>query len=414
VVATPAAICWGATSQLQAMGSGGTGNYSYKWYFPNGDSTTIPNPTVQPTVTSTYTCVVSDGYNKSTSTITVVVNQLPIANAGDNDTIKYGTYVFLNGSVTGGSGSYSYAWTPADKLLIAGVQSPQTTNLTGTVPYSLIVTDNGTSCISNPANVVVFVDGVRLSVSPYASHDWICIGDTSQLHPLAIGGNTGNYTYSWGSNPPGFSSTVSDPYVWPTVNTTYYVNVKDGAIGDTTGTINVNIYASPYIHMGPRDSTVCTYATVTLDAGNPGSTYLWSDGENTQTIELVSTGIGYEVQQYEVQVTNEHGCISTDSISVHFSFSACTGISETQKKGSIRIYPNPNSGVFTIEAAGFEKEISATILNMVGQKIVSFILPQQQPGKFVKTSDLRNLPKGIYLVRFESDNYLRTEKLVIR
>ena len=414
VAATPQSICLGATSQLEAMGSGGTGTYSYKWYFPDGDSTTVANPTVQPTVTSTYTCRVSDGYNHSTNTITVTVIPLPVANAGPDVSISNGTYIFLNGSATGGSGSYSYTWSPADKLLNSNVQSPQTINLTNTVVYSLSVSDLGTGCLSNNvANVTVTVTGGSLNVTPVATPNWICLGDSAQLHASAGGGNVGNYTYTWGSNPPGFTSDIPDPIVWPDVNTTYSVTVNDG-FNTTSGSTNVSIYPVPSIHLGPPDSTVCTLAIVRLNAGNPGSTYLWSNGETTQTIDLVSSGIGYEVQHYEVQVSNEHGCVSMDSISVHFSYSACTGISETGKEGSVRIFPNPNSGVFTIEADGFSKDITATISNLVGQKITTYILPQREQEKFVMTADLTNLPGGFYLIRLESDNYLRTEKLVIR
>ena len=414
VVATPATICKGATSQLEAMGSGGTGTYTYKWYFPNGDSTTIPNPTVQPTETTTYTVKVNDGYNSSTNTITVVVLQLPLADAGPNVSIPNGTYVFLNGSVTGGSGDYFYTWSPADKLVNVNVQSPQTTNLTSTVLYSLVVTDLGTGCISNnSANVTVEVTGGPLSASPVATPDWICPGMSTQLHASAGGGNVGFYVYTWGSNPPGFSSDIADPVIWPTGNTTYTVTVNDG-FNTISGSTNVSIYESPYIHMGPVDTTVCTYANVILDAGNPGSTYLWSNGLTSQTIELVSTGIGYEVQEYQVQVTNEHGCVSRDSIFVHFSFSACTGINETGNLGSVKIYPNPNTGLFTIETSGFRNAITASVSNLVGQKIATFIIPQKNAGKCLMTADLQQLPKGIYLVRFESDNFIRTEKLVIR
>jgi hypothetical protein len=414
IVANPGTICFGFTSQLQAMGSGGAGNYTYEWTGPNGFTSSIQNPTVQPTETTTYSVTVHDGYNSATNTYTIVVIQLPLANAGPDVSIPNGTYIWLNGSVTGGSGDYAYTWSPSDKLLNAHIPSPQTTNLTSTVVYSLSVSDNVTGCLSNnPANVTVEVTGGPLGVSPLATPEWICIGDSTQLHASAGGGNVGYYQYTWGSNPAGFTSNDPDPFVWPTENTTYSLTVNDG-FNTVGGSTHVSIYSSPYIYMGPHDSIVCTYATVHLDAGNPGSSYLWSNGETTQTIDLESTGIGSEVQKYHVQVTNVHGCISNDSISIHFTFDACTGINNPKENGSIRIYPNPNSGMFTIEAIGFCKEVTTTISNMVGQKIVSFILPQNEPGKFLMTTDLKNLPKGIYLVRFESDNYLRTEKLVIR
>jgi hypothetical protein len=417
LAASPPEICVGATTVLQAIGSGGgTGNYSYTWYLPNGDS--IPNQssiTVQPTETTTYSCKVCDEYNCATNMVTVVVRPLPLADAGENVGIPYGTYVFLHGSATGGLGDYAYAWSPADKVLNANVQSPQTINLTTSMLYSLTVTDLQTNCVSNnAATVSISLTTGPLNVTLAATPNWICIGDTTQLHAVAGGGNVGNYVYSWGSNPPGFTSDIPDPYVWPAENTNYTVTVNDQANPPISVSTDVSIYASPLIHMGPVDSTVCTYATVRLDAGNPGSTYLWSNGESTQYIEVMSAGLGYEVQEYHVQVTNEHGCVSNDSIFVHFSFAACTGINDREQQGKVTLYPNPNSGRFTIEAIGFHQGIKATIINMVGLKVVTLDIPQKEPGKYQMTTDLTYLPKGIYEVRFESDGFLQTEKLVIR
>ena len=116
------------------------------------------------------------------------------------------------------------------------------------------------------------------------------------------------------------------------MNTTYSISVNDG-FNTVNGNTLVSIYPQPQIHLGPPDSTVCIYDTVTLDAGNPGAIYLWSNGATSQKIRVGSPGIGYDLQHYEVQVTNTHGCISESAINVIFSFEACVGIGERGARG---------------------------------------------------------------------------------
>lgn len=62
------------------------------------------------------------------------------------------------------------------------------------------------------------------------------------------------------------------------------------------------------------DTTVCsTNASIVLDAGNPGATYLWDDGSSQQTRTVTSAGT------YSVTVTSAAGCSANSSITVnHF------------------------------------------------------------------------------------------------
>ena len=411
--ANPGEICYGATAQLQALASGGAGNYTYQWTGTDGFSSTLQNPTVQPNATTTYTVVVGDGYNNASNTVTLTVNPLPVANAGSNKSIPYGTYIWLDGSVSGGNSNYFYSWSPPDKLVNPNIQDPQTINLEATTIFSLVVTDLVKNCVStNQANVTIEVTGGPLGVNPVATPDWICTGDTTQLHALAGGGNVGYYQYSWVSDPPGFQSSDPDPYVTPVVNTTYSVSVYDG-FNTVNGNTTVSIYPQPYIHLGPPDSTVCIYQSVTLDAGNPGSIYIWSNGETTQTISISATGIVYETQSYTVRVTNEDGCISVASISVNFSYNACTGINEQSGLADITIFPNPGSGVITFEGNKLRNNVDIEIFNLTGSQISGYLLYRNPNGLSSLRADLSALSKGIYIIRFKSDNLLRTNKLVI-
>lgn len=412
-IANPSTICAGATTQLHAYGSGGTGNYTYHWTGPNGFTSNLADPTVQPTSTSVYTVEVNDGFNTRSNFVNVVVNALPIANTGNNLVIPYGTYTYLTGSVTGPPSSYFYSWTPADKLVNANTQNPQTIGLTNTTIYSLIVTNLVTNCHSeNQANTTVEVAGGPLNTNPAATPAWICRGDTTQLHALAGGGNVGFYQYTWSSNPPGFTSTEPDPYVNPTQNTTYSVVVNDG-FNSVSGNIPVSIYPDPLIHLGPADSIVCIYDTIRLNAGNAGAQYLWSNGASSQTIMVQATGIAPETQTYSVKVTNENGCSATSSINISYSFNACTGIKDGEKNQFVRIYPNPSQGLFTVENTGLKENLVVSITNSIGQQVNYFTLNQSEPGKARIQVDLTNYPKGVYMVRFRGNSQLWTDKLVI-
>jgi hypothetical protein len=411
--ASPNSICKGETTQIQALGSGGAGNYSYQWTGPNGFSSTLPNPTVAPGETSTYQVTASDGYNTVTSAVTITVIPLPLADAGLPKSIPYGTYTFLNGTVPGGASNYYYSWSPADKLVNAGVQNPQTANLTATTVYSLVVTDLVTNCVSNnTASVAVEVTGGPLNVNPVATPGSICKGDSTKLHASAGGGNVGNYQYSWSSDPAGFTSQEADPVVHPLINTVYQVTVTD-QFNSTIGNTTVSIYPEPVIHLGPADTTVCIYDTVELDAGNPGASYLWSNGSVSRQITFGTTGIGSDKQVYSVEVTNENGCKSSSAISVYFSFEVCTGIGENNFSSHFTIYPNPAGNVVTIESSGVHGITRGTLFTTLGQELQRFTLQDPADGKSSVSLALSGLGKGIYLVRFSHPSSTFIQKLVI-
>lgn len=68
----------------------------------------------------------------------------------------------------------------------------------------------------------------------------------------------------------------------------------------------LQLWAQPTVNLGP-DVTNC--GSILLDAGNPGATYAWSGGQNTQTVNIDSTGT------YWVDVTDGTGT-TRDSISL--------------------------------------------------------------------------------------------------
>ncbi|WP_281636331.1 T9SS type B sorting domain-containing protein [Flavobacterium marginilacus] len=102
-------------------------------------------------------------------------------------------------------------------------------------------------------------------------------------------------------------------YITPSIssNTTYYAEaVNNGCINSTKQPVSLIIYPLPIV--SNETPIKCALQTITLDAGIPNMTYLWSTGAVTQTIDVVNKGI------YTVDVTSPapQNCTSRKTISV--------------------------------------------------------------------------------------------------
>ncbi len=142
--AEPAEICAGESSQLNALASGGTGNYTYSWIPADGLSDpNIQNPVATPASTTTYSVTVNDGNGNVTDNVTVTVNPLPatpVITQQDNtlvsDAESGNQWYDSNGAIEGAT---SQVYVP-----------------TATDNYYVIVT-NEFGCESEQSNVIYFV-----------------------------------------------------------------------------------------------------------------------------------------------------------------------------------------------------------------------------------------------------------------
>jgi gliding motility-associated-like protein len=285
----------------------------------------------------------SNGCQSASSVpVTVNVNPLPEVNAGADITIPNGTSTTLNATVTG-SGPFSFSWTPSSQLVNASLEDPRTVNLPVTTIFTITATSSATSC-SNKDDVKVSVSGGPLSSVPEALPATVCAGTTIQLHANA-GGGSGTYTYSWTSNPAGFTSSTPDPAVIPLVNTTYSVAVNDGfTIVNAQVSVSVNPIPGTPVITAEGPLIFCAGGNVNL-AASAGSSYLWSNGETSQSIAATASG------SYWVQVTNAVGCKSAISAAVQVTVNpipvtpAITAGSSTTfcEGGSVLLTSSPGS-----------------------------------------------------------------------
>ncbi len=125
------------------------------------------------------------------------------------------------------------------------------------------------------------------------------IGDSASLDAGA--GFTG---YAWNTN-------QSTQTIQATTSGTYSVTVEDQNGCHNSDTADVTVNALPSVDLGP-DVSYCAGSSVTLQAttSNNVTSYAWSTGETTASIQVSSPGT------YSLTVTNSDGCSSSDTIEV--------------------------------------------------------------------------------------------------
>ncbi|MCD4727304.1 MAG: T9SS type A sorting domain-containing protein, partial [Pirellulales bacterium] len=79
----------------------------------------------------------------------------------------------------------------------------------------------------------------------------------------------------------------------------------------------------------------------------------------------------------------------------------------------VKISPNPSNGIFNIEISKIDEAVNMNILNIQGQVVKSKIIQSQSNNSIIQL-DLSAYPKGIYLVEFSSNKFIKTEKIIIK
>jgi len=111
-----------------------------------------------------------------------------------------------------------------------------------------------------------------------------------------------------------------------TITTTYYVWVETLEGLYNSDTVIVVLHPGPHVDLG-QDVSVCGANNYVLNAGNPGSIYLWDDGSSAKTRTVTQNGT------YWVSVT-KYGCTRSDTINVSFMQFPVAGFTVSVPTGS--------------------------------------------------------------------------------
>lgn len=252
-------LCKGSNTTLSASGAS-----TYSWYPATGlSATTGATVVANPVSTIAYTVVGTSSGCSDTTTIDVMVKDLPVITTGPENptpTICSGNSIdiYANGAV-------SYAWSPS-----TGLSSTNGTLVIASPPTTTVYTVTGTNAIgcSNTANITVSVNqSPNISVTTSQSLN-ICSGGSVTL--TASGGTD----YIWSPSTALSATTGNVVTASPTSTITYQVTGQNssGCTGSASFTVTVN----PSIIVTVSSSqTICSGDSLQLSA-NGASAYTWS------------------------------------------------------------------------------------------------------------------------------------------
>lgn len=434
-------ICEGSPAYLNVNGGG-----NYRWYeLPGGSTnsisdTTIPNPVVNPTKTTTYLVLSTlNGYcttiNKDT--VTVHVNASTTGAAAITNRIGCGlsepglNYVYLcpgkpvsfcltsrssfsnaslymsdNISTHVPGAQISYSGQGTDTALATFTWTP---NATHAGLYTLILTTYDSACAKPNSTLRSKQYKLDFYVWPptRANHDSlsICRGETITLTA------TGGMQYKWTEQT--VNPVIADPY--KTTQTIVPTNTANFIVTSTINTLCSN--NSDTVAVSVTD--LQTQPSVSIQAV-PDNVIR---GGNTG---FIATATGCKQASYEWYV---NGKLMPDYKGSHFLASnldnmdkvwcrmicddRCandtpsnvitmrvynTGITNLADDAQLTLYPNPNNGVFTLqvdERLPGQKPV-AEILDIYGRIMYTTIITDAQQS--IKT----DIPAGIYMLRVRS------------
>ncbi len=216
-----------------------------------------------------------------------------------------------------------YSYVDSSQLFIQFAGSTLNGNL-----YRCMVGSSCDTLFSAPASLIIQPDSLSI-LNCNAYPDSVCASHGTQLHVVPAGGS-GTYSFSWTSNPPGFSSSQQNPFVYPSQSTQYTCHVNDG-MNTVIGNCNVITFSSPPAP-GPiaGPTSVCKGQTQVIFSVNPipnVNFYYWTfpsgitgSGYSNQVTVL----IGQNAVSGQVTVKAHNACGYGPTSSLQFS-----------------VYPNP-------------------------------------------------------------------------
>ncbi len=301
-------ICKGASTTLTTTPSG-TGTPTYSWTASQGaNPSNVQSPTVSPTITTSYTVVVTYGSCTASDGVLVTVNTVtPEAGVSPGTITCTTTSLNLNGS---GGGNYSWSATNGGTISANGTSANPSISSGGT--YTVTVT--GTNGCTATDNVVVLQDKTPPTMDAGLSPGTITCTTTS----LNLNGSGGG-AYNWAAINGGVITSGSTTNAPNISNAGTYNLTVTGANGCTASDY-VNVIkdiVTPIVTITAPAILTCTTTSTNMTASG-GNSYLWSAGTGG-TITSAANGATITVTApavYTVTVTGANGCVTSQNQTV--------------------------------------------------------------------------------------------------
>ena len=372
---TSNALCKGSKEgSITLSPNGGFSPYTFSWAGPSFTSasqniTGLGAGSYSVTIIDAKSCAYSTNYSITEPTA-VVIGAISVNNANCNQSNGGATVA----AATGGTGSYTYAWTGGNNV----TQSTQNLTNVAAGTYSLTVKD-ANQCSATQTGVVVGNTASTLAVGTQTIKDATCGSNTGSISISPTGGIS-PLSYAW-SGPVGFAATTQN--IASLVAGTYSVSITDAnKCSVVQSGIVVNNAASTLAIGTPTvKNATCSAANGSITIAPTGGTaplkYAWT-GPNgftatTQNINNLAAGA------YTVVITDANNCsINSGAINV----ASATAATVTTQSAKNLTCNNAANG-----------SITTTISGGTAPLVYSWIGPN---GFTASTKDISGLAAGTY------------------
>lgn len=307
--------------------TGGTGAVTYSWNTnpvqTSATATGLKAGTYTLTVTDANSCTKTRNFTiTEPDALTATTSQTNVScNGGSNGTATV--------NVTGGTGDYTYSWSPS-----GGTAATANGLAAGT--YTVTIKDDNL-CQTTASVTISQPDALTATI---AKTDVLCHqanNGTATVTPL---GGTGDYTYSWS---PSGGTAATATGLSPN---TYTVTVTDANGCFVTESVQITeptALSATYSHTnvscnGGNNGT----ASVTAIGGTGNYTYSWSPSGGT-----AATATGLVMGTYNVTVTDENSCFISSTITI----TQPDALALTTTPVAVTCH-NGNNGSVTVSATG--------------------------------------------------------------
>lgn len=376
----------GSMSQRPNVNFGQPSSLSYNWAPASGlSATNISNPSIAAlNNTSVYTVTLTNNTSGcfAKDTINLFVKPTPSPNLG-NDSLFCSLPVTINANTT----ANSYLWNTGAISSSLNITNPGKYWVRATNSNGCDATDTMLVSLGYPPIVTLGADTAY------------CQGSTIKLY---AGYGVGN-TYQWSTG--AITSSIS-------VGTTgtYSVVVTNTLGCKASDIINVTSKPTPTVSLVFTGQTSFCPTDLTgrpLTEGTPtGGTYI-GGGVTGNTFYPNQATQGTHVIIYNY--TGPNGCYNTakDTLIVN----ACVGIEEFTDNIGLNVYPNPNTGIFTLELSTSSDVDGILYITSIDGKLI-YNDKISGNGLITKSINISDLADGIYYLRIETKSAVKTYKVL--
>ena len=390
-------LCHGGSTGSATVShiTGGVSPFTYLW--TPGGATTI---TASNLSAGTYSVTVTD-HNGCTGTAAIHVGQPSsifldsVLTTGASCSGNNGTaYV---DSVFGGTGPYTYLWTPS------GETTSRATGLSAGT-YTVTITDHN-GCTATARAIVSSSGPIPTIVTGNDS----CYGESNGFASVtSVSGGVAPYTYHWAPS----SSTNSSITGLSAGNYTVTVTDRNGCSSSTVATI-YQPGRLTFTDTLTADTGLCNGGAWIYVAGGTGPyTYTWSSHVNTHADTSGEYADSLCAGAYLLCITDAHGCTTCDSI--HVPHSHLSGIGDIKmNSGGIKIYPDPVSYSLNIATDGLQAgTYSIFVYDMIGRQVMQNNSITINPGETIPVN-VSGLPAGKYMLRLSGTSSNRMAPFIV-